>query len=785
MGCVGSKEYDSEAIDLCRKRCKYLDEAIHQRYILSEAHSAYFLSLKSVGNSLHNFFAVHAASLPPSSPKKPHHHAGVKHSRANSTSSHIQFHTDSSSDDSDSDNESLHLHSDHGDITPHIHYNNNNDNINQVGPFFQPDYIYPPAGGYGYGYPPVEYNGYRINYMRKETTPSVVYQQKAINSEPIYHGEASTSSFYINNNTNNNNSKNSYSYSSDYGEYFGSAVQAEAEATKKDAPPPPPPPPQPSSGWGYLNPFESYESFYPSSLDLREVREEEGIPDLEDVEFDPNEHNEEVLEEVVVKQVHGYEKFVDLSNMNNNGESSSGNAKDDEKTGEDDTPNVVGNVENNDSTVEYEVHVVDKQEVVDSQKKSLVFDDDSDVVKEVCSQFGRASEFGNELAKILEVGKLPHNRKHVAYQVPSKMLNVFTPSLAQSSADPANLDMDVDLSTKSKNLSSTLHKLYLWEKKLFDEVKIEEKMRLLHVEKKRRLSRLDEKGAEQHKIDATRTFVRSLSTKIRIAIQVVDKISEKINSLRDEELWPQLNDFIEGLTVMWRSMLECHHSQCEAISAAKRIDAIASHKDSSDASLETTLQLEHELLNWAIRFSCWFGAQKGFVRALNEWLLKCLMYEPEETVDGPVPFSPGRIGAPPIFIVCNQWAQAMQRISDKEVVDSMRDFATTILHLWERDKVEMRQRMVVDKNMGVNLDKEEQKIHKELQILDKVIVVASGDDKGMSLGHAAVFQSETSKNGSLQTSLQRVFESMERFTATSLKAYEELLQRIQEDKLAQ
>lgn len=52
------------------------------------------------------------------------------------------------------------------------------------------------------------------------------------------------------------------------------------------------------------------------------------------------------------------------------------------------------------------------------------------------------------------------------------MLNVFTPSLALPSADPATLDTDVDLLTKSKNLSSTLHKVYLWEKKLLDEVKV-------------------------------------------------------------------------------------------------------------------------------------------------------------------------------------------------------------------------------------------------------------------------------------------------------------------------
>lgn len=71
-------------------------------------------------------------------------------------------------------------------------------------------------------------------------------------------------------------------------------------------------------------------------------------------------------------------------------------------------------------------------------------------------------------------------------------------------------------------------------------------MRVDHERKSRKLKRMDEKGAEPHKIDATRILVRSLSTKIRIAIQVVDKISVKINNLRDDELWPQLNEFIQG-----------------------------------------------------------------------------------------------------------------------------------------------------------------------------------------------------------------------------------------------
>lgn len=71
-------------------------------------------------------------------------------------------------------------------------------------------------------------------------------------------------------------------------------------------------------------------------------------------------------------------------------------------------------------------------------------------------------------------------------------------------------------------------------------------MRLLLAKNTKRLRLLDERGAEAHKIDATRKLVRKLSTKIRIAIQVVNSISHKINKVRDEELYPQLNALIQG-----------------------------------------------------------------------------------------------------------------------------------------------------------------------------------------------------------------------------------------------
>lgn len=71
-------------------------------------------------------------------------------------------------------------------------------------------------------------------------------------------------------------------------------------------------------------------------------------------------------------------------------------------------------------------------------------------------------------------------------------------------------------------------------------------MRVLYDKKCRELRHLDERGAEVHKIEAIQAFIRKLSTRISIAIQIVNTISTKISKIRDEELWPQICQFVQG-----------------------------------------------------------------------------------------------------------------------------------------------------------------------------------------------------------------------------------------------
>ncbi|KAF8112218.1 hypothetical protein N665_0065s0004 [Sinapis alba] len=826
MGCTSSKLDDLPAVALCRERCAFLEAAIQQRYLLSESHVAYTNSLRGIGHSLHLFINHHhrfvssgganagadspRLNLPPhrkgdpeeEEEKSPHKKAKLPSSHQNhnahsgSGSGHLEFDSDSDSED---DDEEGHLDLDSDSPQHHNHHHLGHFPIHESGPYMaqpypNPEMMDPP--------PPSSYSGgsyMHMNYMKnKSMPPSVIYEQRPNSPQSVYVGESSSSNY-------------PYPQSSYYGYsntgpgpgYYGSSSGTTAK------PPPPPPSPPRSNGWDFLNPFDTYYPPYTPSRDSRELREEEGIPELEE----DDSHYE------VVKEVHGRPKFAAGGNnqppaaavyreeppspspfppppADKSGASTSGGDAADASMYQS-RPSV--SVEK--KGVEYEVHVVEKKTVVEDagnneERRSNATGTRGgggggpravhEVAKEIENQFVKAAESGSEIAKLLEVGKHPHGRKHAA----SKLLHgVVTPSLpsststAAAAAPPTYADIEEELASRSRNLSSTLHKLHLWEKKLYHEVKAEEKLRVAHEKKLRKLKRLDERGAEANKVDTTRRLVRDMSTKIRIAIQVVDKISVTINKIRDEDLWPQLNALIQGLTRMWKTMLECHQSQCQAIREARGLGPIRASKKLGEEHLEATSLLGHELINWILGFSSWVSAQKGYVRELNKWLMKCLLYEPEETPDGIVPFSPGRIGAPPIFVICNQWSQALDRISEKEVIEAMRSFTTSVLQLWEQDRLETTMMGHGDSEKRVrNMDREEQRIHREIQALEKkMVLVAPGDGtNSLSLSGNVVYQSDTS-NDSLQGSLQRIFEAMERFTGESVRAYDDLLVRAEEE----
>ncbi|XP_022985552.1 nitrate regulatory gene2 protein-like [Cucurbita maxima] len=750
MGCATSKLDDLPAVVLCRDRCAFLDEAIRFRHAFAEAHTAYILSLQAVGKSLHNFIEPgYVYSEPSSSPnlKLPNQRKGDSDLQPSNSPLHRLSHSNSSSH--------LHLPSDSDDDSSSLHHSDHSSPLHQT----HGDFLDYPDGNCG-GFVSSGGGFVQMNYMKNNAMQSVVHQQMPINTERVYQmGESASSSGYY------PYPNNGYSnYGGGYGGYYGSS---------SSKPPPPPPSPPRISAWDFLNFFETpavgnYYGSYTPGRDPREVREEEGIPELEDVRY---------YQPVVVKKVHGDHNFA---------EDSGGKYS---KAAVDDPLKVVNkNVAaaayqtkpsaTVEDSVQYEMGVVNKKleghgngapSSSAALKRGGGSRDVYEVVKEIEALFKKASEFGDEIAKMLEMGQLPHQRKHAFLARPPASRQRAKPSAMAGAA--AEVVFVEDIGMRSGNLSATLKKLYMWEKKLYNEVKGEEKMRMSHERKRRQLKRLHERGAEAKKVEAIQTSINTLSTNLKIAIQVVDKISETINKIRDEELWPQVNELIQGLTRMWKGMLECHHAQFQAIKESHGLGHIRSGGKPSDFDLRVTLQLDHELISWTTSFSGWISAQKNFMRSLNNWLLKCLLYEPEETPDGFVPFSPGRIGAPPIFVICNQWSQVLDRFSEKKVVDSMHVFAKSVLQIWEHDKQEVRKTMITNKDLerkAKRIDRDDQKLQKKIQALDKKLIMVTGHVQGDG-------------TSSLQAGLQSIFEALERFATDSMKAYEELLQRSAEE----
>ncbi|CAK7346054.1 unnamed protein product [Dovyalis caffra] len=521
------------------------------------------------------------------------------------------------------------------------------------------------------------------------------------------------------------NQSNSYSYDHrDYNKYDYPAWKT------------PPPPAPSSSAWDFLNFFETYERYELPAKDkefMNEIRGEDkrgknGEEDRRGVKLKPEKGNNVKQNEVKV-----VEKKVEPE-------------KEESKESKD-----LGQQAKNQSVLE--------------------------VMKEVEVLFDRAAESGNQVLKILDAGKFKYYYKNSAYQeVSSKMLHTVNPSFLEKNGS-VHGGFDEDLGIISVNLSSTLRKLCLWEKKLYDEVKAEEKLRIVHAKNCRQINNLGEKGADANKVNSTQALLRMLSTKIKVAIQVIDKISITISKLRDEELWPQISDLIEKLLGMWKVMLECHRCQSQAVIEARSLDAIASSVKFSDAYLEAAIQLKIELQNWNLSFSNWINAQRGYVKALNGWLLRCLPSEPEEMPHDVPPSSPGRIGAPPVFAFCNQWSHSIDGVSENEVIYAMNGFFACVNHFVERHHVYLQQKLTTDKDMEKKmkiLEREGQRLQKVMQARGKMFQVGR-----------TVHQSETINNSSLQLGLKQIFVAIEQFSAENMHGYEELHVHVEHSRLSE
>ncbi|QCE15758.1 hypothetical protein DEO72_LG11g2770 [Vigna unguiculata] len=830
MGCGGSKVEDFPAVALCRERKRFLKAASEQRYALAAAHVAYFHSLREIGDALRQFAEQDLTTTGSSSPvlTLPSETKSVNNNKLSSSSASIS-HVDSpegshlplssGSELSSPSPTHSHLHSHSSSSSSHIHGSP------------EPD---PPPYGY--------YQNFQYAHYMKRSVP---------NGKPMVYEEPERHVATI-----GQWPDPSYGYGF-YGYPGGDYPHYPPPGPSSSPPPPPPAPPSPPrvSTWDFLNVFDSFENGYPiypprfgssaSSPDSKEVREREGIPELED----ETEHEVQRAAPVKVKEKEGKKvaeekgfagardfgegpsntKTVPLQQVS----SSEGSSKTVRFHDGSDNGSVEKEIRSSPDTVVSEEHgakkgvsfEIDEATVAAVEGDSSVLSsvttlsahgtrDLREVVVEIQDEFVTASNFGKEVALLLEVCKPPYRSRVAALRVIlSRILQMVAPSRLPS--DPPSIQFSSreiklaraycgepgkDFKTNPENLSSTLEKLYAWEKKLYKEVKDEERLRAIYEKKFKRLKTLDNIGAESSKIDATRASVRKLQTKINICIRTAETIMGRIHKLRDNELQPQLAALINGFTKMWKFMLKCHQKQFQAIMESKSQSLKINVGLPGDEVLRAIVELEKELLNWCSQFNIWVKTQKTYVKNLNEWLLRCLPNEPEETADGIAPFSPSQLDAPPVFIICNDWHQAMTRISETEVAEAMHEFAQKLHELWERQDDAQRQRIKAE-YLRKDFEKQLRTLRTEMggiehdKVSGKTALSKLTSDSGVSplddlkvdldsmkkkLHEERVRHKEAVKlvrdaaNNSLQAGLIPIFKTLESFTSEVVKAHEQV-----------
>ncbi|XP_076930677.1 protein ALTERED PHOSPHATE STARVATION RESPONSE 1-like [Bidens hawaiensis] len=354
-------------------------------------------------------------------------------------------------------------------------------------------------------------------------------------------------------------------------------------------------------------------------------------------------------------------------------------------------------------------------------------------IKEIEDCFTRASKSGDEISRMLEVNKIQisyseanggssgssssslltcfrgnalvlHEPQQTTKVITWKRSMSSSPSLlclpGPSSTDDNKNNFIQEFCMIAGTHSSTLDRLYAWERKLYDEVKASESIRKEYDKKCDELRRQFAKDHKTHLIDKTRAAAKYLHSRMKVALHTVDSISKRIEKMRDEELQPQLMELIQGLMIMWKAMLECYHAQYTTIKSANHSRTRTNHTETNNHMI--MVELEHDVECLGSAFSDLVKSYTSYVESINNWLQNCIT-QPKERVKGRRTFSPRRAVAPTIFIMCQDWSGGIRTLPSQKVSDVIKELLCNIRRLLVEEELK-------SKELSLNGNGEEKKI---------------------------------------------------------------------------
>ncbi|KAK4265520.1 hypothetical protein QN277_026566 [Acacia crassicarpa] len=685
MGCSQSRLDNEEAVQLCKDRKQFVKQAVAQRTRFASGHIAYIQSMKRVSAALRDYieedepreFLLDSFITPTLTPVKKKPNPGfIPISSKPFKPTTIEFEPNSST--------------------------------------------------------------LKVNYLMSSYTPAVSVEERPQSPEMVRVEAYSPMN-------------QQYGVDSFFGVQSSPVNPSIFSYSPNNRPSIPPPSPQ-NSQWDFFwNPFSSLDYYgYPnrSSLDhtsmdyeargLRQVREEEGIPDLEEDETEQEDFvgKRNVPEERSKVDVNSSRKEeVTVEDVDDDNDEDDDDDDDEEEEEEGTECETETEHEIKDSHVSggtsFEVSKAQTAGHIDSKRQDMTVRNQqtkeetpgftvyvnrrptsmAEVISDLEAQFKIVCDAANDVSALLEAKKAQYLLTSNELSA-TKLLNpvaLFRSASSRSSSSrflmncsstredyESNNDPPEDSCMFSGSHHSTLDRLYAWEKKLYEEVKCGERIRIAYEKKCMQLKNQDVKGVDHSSVDKTRAAIRDLHTQMMVSMHSVEAISKRIEALRDEELHPQLLELLQGLARMWQVMAESHRTQKRTLDEAKILLAgtpsKSNHRKQTSMSItdpqrlaRSASNLETELRNWRASFESWITSQRSYIHALTGWLLRCMRSESD--ISKLPPGSPRQSsGTHPIYGLCVQWSRRLDSIQETAVLDGLDFFAAGMGSLYAQQQ---------------------------------------------------------------------------------------------------
>nr|KYP43153.1 hypothetical protein KK1_035412 [Cajanus cajan] len=302
-----------------------------------------------------------------------------------------------------------------------------------------------------------------------------------------------------------------------------------------------------------------------------------------------------------------------------------------------------------------------------------------EIVEAVRDNFEKAAVAGDQLSEMLEVNRAHLDRSFKQLRKTLYHSNSILSNLSSSwtSKPPLVVKYRFDAGSLngpggSKSLCSTLERLLAWEKKLYQEVKAREGVKIEHEKKLSALQSQECKGGDEAKLDKTKASITRLQSLIVVTSQAVSTTSHAINGLRDTELVPQLVELCHRIMHMWRSMHQYHEIQSNIVQQVRGlVNQSCKGHSTSELHKQATRDLESAVSAWHSSFCRLIKFQRDFILSLHGWLkLNLIPVNNENNNNKSEPSD--------VFSFCDEWKLALDRVPDTVASEAIKSFINVV-----------------------------------------------------------------------------------------------------------